>query len=840
MKSNALKRNTLAIAISLACLPLAALAQQTANNSGPAPQKTSETKQAIPKKAVSLSQVIVTASPAAVTKMGSSISVSTLGPQQISSSGLTTPAGILRDIPGIRAEASGGAGNANISVRGLPETTGGGKFVQWQINGMPVLEFGDIAFATPDTFLRPDYNLKRVTVVRGGSSSVFASNAPGAVINFITKTGRVKGGSVGLTYGLGNYNTQRLDFDYGGPISSSSRFHIGGFLHSGQGPKPVGYTAQSGGQLMGNVTHDINGGFLRLSFQYLNDKEPVYLPVPMYIRGNNGNPSISAIPGFSIQSGTLQTPYWLSDLSVNSNGNSVVTNLANGYHSIVKAIGGEGNFTLSGGWKLHEQFRFASNSGDFVGPYPAEVNTAQNLATSIGGPGATLSYATGPNKGMVITNPAALAGNGLAMRVHLFNTSLPNMDNAANILTLSNSYDTASGPVDVLFGYYRSKQNIVQDWHWNTYLETVQGHDAQLLNVTSASGQLLTENGLAAYGEPYWGNCCARSYNIHYTMSAPYLSTTWEPGNWRLDAGVRFDRMRANGWYAGSTGTAAIDVNHDGIIQVPEQSVPVVNNNATMPVNYTATHLEYSVGANYLFSTNLAFFARASDGARFNADRLLFGGGVLADGNAANGVVVNTVKQYEGGVKWSTRHTSLFVTAFYAKTQDQNQDVTQNLGLISRHYTGKGVELEGSVNYGGLAVRAGATYTISRITSDQITPNDVGDTPQRQAHWIYQVSPSYTWSSLPLTVGATIIGTTKAPAGVPNGLMMPGFTQTNVFVQYQINQQTIVSLLANNVFNTVGLTEVDQSPGSVQANGLNTARSILPRTVWVNLRYNFL
>ena len=843
MKTHFVRKHALAVAVLLALLPAAAMAQNDPNTQATAASATDkiatskvEQARADKAKAVNLSQMVVTASPVAISKMGSSISVSTLGSSQIIDSGAQGAADILRDIPGIRAESSGGDGNANISVRGLPVASGGGKFVQFQLDGMPVLEFGDTAFATPDTFLRPDFNIRRVEVVRGGSASVFASNAPGAVFNFITKTGKQKGGDIGLTYGLGNYDTRRLDFDYGGPITDTTRYHIGGFVHDGQGAKPVGYTAQSGGQLMGNITHDIDGGFLRLNFQYLDDKEPVYLPVPLSITGSNGSPSVNSLAGFSVQNGALQSPYFQRDLSLNAAGNRTITNIADGYHSKVHAIGGEAEFKLAGDWKLHEQFRIASNSGSFTGPYPAEVNTAAALAQEIGGAGATLSYANGPNAGQVISNPAALSGNGLATRMHLFNVTLPNMDNATNNLSFSRNFDTASGPVDLQLGYYHSLQHIAQDWHWNTYLQTVQGQNSSLLNVTNAAGQAVTYNGLVAYGTPYWGNCCVRSYDVQYTMDAPFVSASWEPGNWRFDGGLRFDRIRASGSYAGSSGTSVIDVNRDGIIQVPEQTVPVVNNNAAMPVSYSKTHLEYSFGANYLLTTNLALFGRASSGARFNSDRLLFGGGLNANGNAPQGVAVNVVKQYEGGVKWSTRHTSLFVTAFFANTQEQNQDVTsQTQFLISRSYRSKGVEFEGSLDYGAFSMRAGATYTHSRITGDAITPADIGNSPQRQATWVFQASPSYRFGAL--TVGATLLGTTKSYAGNPNGLVMPGYTQVNAFGRYDINDRMSISLQADNLFNTIGLTEIDQSPGAVQGNGLNTARSIIGRTVYASWNY---
>lgn len=841
MKIHEMRNHALALGLAAALAPAVASAQSNPGiptPDSPGTSKAAATDATKTNKAVNLETLVVTASAGATSTMGSSVSVSTLTDQQIQNSGLQNAADILRDVPGIRAESSGGDGNANIAVRGLPVASGGGKYAQFQIDGMPVLEFGDIAFATPDTFLRPDYNLESVQVVRGGSSSVFASNAPGAVINFITKTGKVKSGDVGVTYGL-NYDEKRLDFDYGQPVSATTRFHVGGYLRDGTGQKDnIRYDAQQGGQLMGNLTHDIDGGFLRLDFQLLDDKSPVYLPVPLSITGSNGSPSVNSLPGFNIQNGVLQSRYFLHDLAVGAQGQKIFTDISDGYHSKVAAIGGKGEFSLGDDWKLDEQFRIANNSGDFVGPYPGSVQTAASAATAIGGAGATLAYATGPNAGKAV-NAANVGGNGLVSNTLLFNVSLPNMNNATNNLSLKRSFEMGGSNLEVLFGYYHSNQTIEQDWHWNQYLETVQGKNAVLLNVYSAAGQAMTQNGLLAYGQPIFGNCCTRYENVRYTMNAPYVSLSWQTGLWQFDGGLRYDYMQANGNYASSVGVP-LDVDGDGIIEAPEKNVQVVNLANASPVNYNKKHLEYSFGANYLLSNDVALFGRVSRGARFNADRLLFGGGVLSDGSVPDEEAINVVKQYEVGVKVNTAHTSLFVTGFYATTQETNQDVTQqSQPIINRDYRAKGVEVEGSLNYGQFALRGGFTYTDSTITKDQITPGDVGNTPQRQAHWIYQLSPTYTFGGFPVTVGATIIGTTKSYASQPNGLVMPGYTQVNAFARYAINPRMSVSLEADNLFNTVGLTEIDQSSGSVTPNGLNTARSILGRTIYANWRYSF-
>src|SRR3546814_17399355 len=93
--------------------------------------------------------------------MQESVSTSVIGIESIQNAAPRSTAEIFRNIPGIRSEASGGEGNANIAVRGLPVASGGAKFLQLQGDGLPVLEFGDIAFGNADIFLRNDYSLDR-------------------------------------------------------------------------------------------------------------------------------------------------------------------------------------------------------------------------------------------------------------------------------------------------------------------------------------------------------------------------------------------------------------------------------------------------------------------------------------------------------------------------------------------------------------------------------------------------------------------------------------------------------------------------------------------------------
>lgn len=96
--------------------------------------------------------------------------------------------------------------------------------------------------------------------MRGGSASTFASNSPGGIINFISKTGEQEGGSFQLSCGL-DYREYRAAFAYGGRIDDATRYELSGFYRLGDGPRDVGYDAMRGGQIKANITREFDGGY---------------------------------------------------------------------------------------------------------------------------------------------------------------------------------------------------------------------------------------------------------------------------------------------------------------------------------------------------------------------------------------------------------------------------------------------------------------------------------------------------------------------------------------------------------------------------------------------------
>nr|WP_185823293.1 TonB-dependent receptor [Xanthomonas sp. GW] len=813
MHHPSIRLHTLAWAVAAALAAPAAFAQDTAAPAAqPGPAQAD---------VVSLDSVFVTGTASAKSKLKSSVSVSTVGAEAIEQSAPRSTAEIFRNIPGIRSESSGGEGNANIAVRGLPVASGGAKFLQLQEDGLPVLEFGDIAFGNADIFLRADYSLERIEAIRGGSASTFASNSPGGIINFISKTGDTAGGSVGLSRGLGRFDNTRLDFDYGAPFAEHWQFNVGGYYRRGDGVRDAGYATDKGGQLKANLTRLFDNGYVRVYAKYLNYRAAAYTPVPTLVSGSDGSPHFHDVGSFDPGSDTLYSPYFRSSNSLDGSNRLTRVELGDGMHPVSRAIGAEAQFDIGGGWTLTDKFRIADTSGRFVSPFPAEVADAASLAAEIGGAGATLRDADGQPY------------SGQAVRTHLFNTRINDLGNAVNDLSLARDFGNgAGGNVNLKAGLYSSRQVIDMDWTWNSYVQSVSSR-SRLLDVVAADGSLLSQNGLYAYGVPYWGTDNTRHYDVRYTINAPYVALGWDQGPLSVDASVRYDMGKARGDTAGGLLVDNLDVDGDGVIQAPERSVATIDYANRKPVDYDWNYLSYSLGGNYMLNDDLAAFARYSRGARANADRLLFGV-VRDDGSVSSDEAVNFVKQLEGGLKWRAGGLSLFATAFAARTQEQNYEATSQ-HFFNRTYKAHGLELEAAYRSGGFAINGGATWTDATIDKDQITPANAGHTPRRQARFVWQLTPSYRGERY--EVGINAIGTSSAYTQDSNQLKMPGYTQVNLFGNYRVSDALTLSLNVNNLFDAFGLTEAEDA--SIPDNAIIRARSIPGRTASVGVRYDF-
>ena len=784
-------------------------------------------------------EIIVTAVARGQNRIESSVSVSAIGAEAIANLAAPSAADLIRQIPGIRSEASGGEGNANIAVRGIPVSTGGGRYVQLQEDGLPILEFGDIVFGNADNFLRADRSVARVEAVRGGSASTFASNAPGAVINFISKSGETEGGAIQASVGL-DYESYRLDFDYGAPLAEDLYFHVGGFYRTGEGPRDIGYNGYDGGQIKANITKEFDGGYIRFSAKYLDDTTPTILPQPVRVTGSAGNPDYSGVAGFDPRTDSLYSPFLTPARTLDGNNNPASYDFRDGLSVKSMAFGIESEIDVGSGWTLTNRFRFADNSGGFMSPFPAGVDSAQAVANAIGGAGSSIVFATGPNAGQV-ANAANIGGNGLLTNVINFNVRLNSLDNVTNDFRVNKEFDFGGGSANFTTGFYLSRQTVDTDWLWTSHVQTVQGDgQAVLVDIRNAGGQLVTDGGTVAYSANFFGNCCRRSYDVDYSTYAPFASLSVQTGQLTLDASIRYDFGDASGTIAGSdtgfgTGIRSFDFDGNGVINPAEASTAIIP--AARPVNYNFDYFSFSLGANYLVTDDLGIFARYSQGGRHTADRSLFSPAVsTVDGGLPGGDtgVIARVDQLETGLKYQSGGVALYATGFFAKTNENNIELPNR--VFNNEYEAYGVELEGSYRSGPFSLSAGATWTDAEIKdTDPGRAAVIGNTPRRQADFVYQATAQYEADMF--TLGANVVGTTESFTQDNNDLILPAYAQVNAFLAFRPIERIELGLNATNLFNAEGYTEAEE--GSIPANGLVRARSIAGRTVLASVRFDF-
>jgi catecholate siderophore receptor len=804
----------LAVAASLALMALASAHAQTA---APSTQPAAEPAKDEAKSGdgLQLDRVVVTGTSQARSKMRSSVSISTVEGEGIVTSTASSATEVLRSVPGIRSESSGGESNANVGVRGIPISAGGARYIQFQEDGLPVLQFGDIAFATPDTWIRADVNLDRLEVVRGGSASTLATGGPGGIINFISKNGSQPGGSISLSQGLG-YDHTRVDLGYGTRIAPKTRFFVGGFQRVGDGGRPGADGAEKGGQIRANLTQDFDGGFVRASFKYLDDNTPTFLPTP--VRFVNGE--IKTIPGLDPRRAAFYDVAWPKDNTLTASNGRELSDISKGLSAKSTAFGVEFELDVGGGFKVSNKFRTAKNSGRFIGIFPGDDVKAAPAGTTI---------ATGSGAGTAYT--------GDIFTAVIFNTKLNDLGLTANDFKVAKRFDLGgTDNVTVTGGLYASSQKVKLTWNFNRYSLSAQEEGARVLNVPLEPGvPPAADTPAVINGSPGFGGCCMNTQDSKYKTIAPYLILAYEAGPLSADISVRQDRNSASGTYNQTIFTPQ----GDPLDPLDTRPISGVRYDLANPrrIDYDFNKTSFSLGGNYRITNDIAVFARYSDGAAYNADRItFFNNAGLVNGSSPT-IPQNKVKQWEGGVKWRQGGLSMFATLFLAKTDEINVDLTSTpIAVNNNKFKSKGLELEGAYRAGDFRISGGATFTDAEQAD--------GRTPKRQAKLVYQLTPEYSFGNLSL--GASIVGTTAskddAPTG-PNGaiippdrtgslsITLPAFFTVNAFASYQFTDAIALQLAANNLFDKIGYTESNDGRGA--------ARSINGRTVKATLKYTF-
>ena len=760
-----------------------------------------------------LSDIVVTASGGNKTALNSSVSVTSIDNSVIEGMHPSSEAEVFRMIPGIQVPGtSGPGGNSNIAVRGLPVATGGSPFVQIQEDGLPTVLFGDIQFGNNDYWTHYDATVDRVESVRGGGSTTYASQAPGAVINYISETGNKEGGMVRLSMGI-NYDETKVDFRLGGPLGEGLRFSVGGYFKTGSGPLHADFNVSDSFQIKGNVTKEFadGNGFFRLLFKVADTKEPNYTGAPaLATLSGNAFSNVTPFPGFDGRKSSNYSIYNQNFLILGRSGQLERVSM-DGISTKATSVGAQLHYEFGSNITVDNNMRWTDMSGSFTAPFlnvgrrlntsPVPVGftacTAPSTYSANGVVGSCVNgsvvgsarYASGPNAGQVYTG--TYVDNNVNVR-----TNIRDIGSLANDLKLAATFDAGgSAKVTARAGFFYMNQKIAMDWHVNKSLREVSGNNPSQLDLYDGAGNKLTQEGISGYNNN-WGNCCARDYDLSYTNTAPYVALELDSDAFNLDGSVRFESVKASG--GGTQGGSQFLVNSNGVL------IPAITSNGSREVlNYTRSYTSWTGGALFKVSRDTSLFVRASRGGRFNGDRQTFGGKIASDGSlctsvmaaaatlgcASDGVTpsVDFVRQYELGLKTrgdglGGRYT-IELTALKGSFKQSTFELsaTRCPGgsggcVIDARYKSYGLEFYGTYRSGGFSLVSNATWTKATRSGVDSSGNP---TPYTRAPYmpnlIYTVQASYDVGEA-VTFGMNATGQTNviddAGRSYPGGVIL--------------------------------------------------------------------
>ncbi|RVU02307.1 TonB-dependent receptor [Novosphingobium umbonatum] len=262
-------------------------------------------------------------------------SLSRLSPEDISRRPALSMAELLQNFPGLWIDTSAGT-SANIArLRGIPMD--GYSAMAVQEDGLPI-QHSSLPWTDIDQFMRPDIMLESVDYVRGGPSSVLASNAPGGILNLhLRRPPDHRSGEARIT--ATSYGLARMDAWLGGPLGEWQTM-AGGYIARDPTQRQINQTL-GGGQIRLRAERDLPDGRLTLTARYQDDASLNTSSFPMALRDGQW----SALAGFDPRRGSWFGP----DFSL------VRFATANG--TVTRQVGRNNRnrvFDLSAAWVQHD------------------------------------------------------------------------------------------------------------------------------------------------------------------------------------------------------------------------------------------------------------------------------------------------------------------------------------------------------------------------------------------------------------------------------------------------------------------------------------------------------
>ncbi len=777
-----------------------------------------------------LQTMVVTGTQTPRTNLDASVAVTTLTASEIQASAPRSTTEMLRYVPGFtRVESSGGEVNQNITMRGIL----GVEYVAFLEDGLPVFPTMHTFFMNADNLFRFDNNIERMEVVRGGSSPLFGSNTPGAIVNFINKTGGdVFAGTMratGATQGLARY-----DLNLNGPFGNDWRFNAGGFYRYDNGVRSPGYPGIRGGQLKASVTRLLDNGHLRFSVKHINDRNQFILPLPFQ---NPSDPEY--VPGFS-NYGSMNTPEGL-DLRITTPGDDLTLPLDNGLKTDATWFTADVSLDLSDEWSLQNIAQVMRNDQEWNALLPFNALAAQDFITAPTGSGG-LGFAAGSTGQYFFTNHDDALGNplpfdtpnGLVAPGGEWHVEKP-LSAVQNQLSLRRSFGKHLLSIG---GYFA---NYTQDnrWFFTDILTDIRDNPRFLdLVVTPAGGGApvnVTQNGFRKFLSNYV-NGTGQTTVVSGVVGGEVQLTE----RLRADLGVR---VEYNTFVQRSENTSPFDLDGDPATTYDTETY---GNNSFRNFSRNITDWSSSVGLNYRVNDNFSVYGSGARGYKMPAlDEFL-------NASSPDQVALfdsREVLSGELGVKYASGRVGVTVNGFYTKLKnivsqgivvDSVTGATTWIIVTSPENRSYGAEVEAFVSpVAGLQLIGNGTFLRAELGSG--AGADIGSlingVPKAIGNLAAIYSPTRV-AGLQLKADWHFVGSRFADVAV--GTTLPTYNYFNLGAGFAIpGAGTRINVDLLNAFQSKGLEEGNPRLLSTGGAPIFLARPLLPRRLQASIEYDF-
>ncbi len=784
-----------------------------------------------------LQTMIVTGTQSPRMNLDASVAVTTLTASEIEASAPRSTTEMLRYVPGFtRVESSGGEVNQNIQMRGIL----GVEYVAFLEDGLPVFPTMHTFFMNADNLFRFDTNIERMEVVRGGSSPLFGSNTPGAIVNFINKTGGdVFGGTMratGATQGLARY-----DLNINGPFGNDWRFNAGGFYRYDNGVRSPGFPGIQGGQLKASVTRLLDKGSLRFSVKHINDRNQFILPLPF---ANPEDPDY--VPGFS-NYGSMNTPEGL-DLRITLPGDDLRLTLDNGLKTNATWFTADVSLDLSDEWHFQNTAQVMRNDQEWNAILPFNLLSATDYATTPTSAGG-LGFAAGSTAQIVFTNHFDALGNplpfdtpnGLVAPGGEWHVEKP-LTAVQNQLSLRRSFGKHSLSIG---GYFA---NYTQDnrWFFTDILTDVRDNPRFLdIVVTPAGGGApvnVTQNGFRRFLSNYV-NGSGQTTVVSGVVGGEVQLTE----RLRADLGVRAEY---NTFTQNSENTSPVD--QDANPATPYDNI-TFGNNSFRHFQRDITDWSASVGLNYRVNDNLSVYGSGARGYKMPAlDEFL----EVTSQQRVDVFESREVQAAELGVKFASGRVGVTVNAFYTNLKNitgqgaELDPVTGGTIWVIRDNPENrsfGAEVEAVVSpVEGLQLLGSGTFLKAELGGGvdslaAFSGERLGNVPSAIGNLAAFYSPRAA-AGLQFKADWHFVGSrlTEGPLTRVDNTKLPSYNYFNFGAGYAIPNAGIrVNIDLLNAFQGKGLEEGNPRLTGVGGAPIFLARPILPRRLQASVEYDF-